>query len=92
MSDLQVSESLLSSLATSVRQTADAIRADPGFGSADSSVQSAVVIDALSSGTAQQSARGALLAGQLTELGAFPADAARELQAADARLAARADR
>ncbi|WP_103432336.1 hypothetical protein [Cryobacterium zongtaii] len=87
-----MSESLLHRLTTTVTQAADAIRADPGFGAADSSVQSAVVGDALSSGLAQQSARSALLADQVSDLGAFPATAAREMLAADARLAAGADR
>lgn len=74
-----------------VSNAADVIRADPGFGSADASVQSAVVADALASGTAQHSSRGSLLADIATELGLFPEAAARELHAADARLAAKSD-
>lgn len=91
MADLQVSASLLTSLTTLVLNAADVIRDDPGFGGADASVRSAVVADALASGTAQHSSRGSLLAVNATELGLFPEAAARELHAADARLAAKAD-
>ncbi|TFB87285.1 hypothetical protein E3O44_09185 [Cryobacterium algoricola] len=82
-----MSVALLEGLRTSMSRAAEVMRADPRFGSGEAVLQSDVVSDALSGGTAQYSARGQILADVASDVASFPATAAHELQAADARLA-----